>query len=122
MVDAPMLPMFAAADVTPPSVPLSGNPRQAEIDAALEHADKVFRDAYNAFALAYAASHGDFTGEDISTAYRSDMARPQPREWRAVGGIVQRLIRNGVFEATGEYRLRANHTPTAVYRRAARWG
>lgn len=94
---------------------ICGNPRQPMIDAALDHADEMFKESYRAFALSYAASHVDFIGEDISTAYKTTRL-PQPREWRAVGGLFQKLIRQGLFEPTGAYRMRANHTPTAVYR------
>lgn len=109
------MPLFDTQSVAVAEMPREES-RQSQIDAAFDHADTAFKEEYTAFALLYAASHKDFTGEDVSEAYRRNRTLPQPREWRAIGGIYQRLIRQRLIEPTREYRLRANKTPTAVYR------
>lgn len=99
------------------AVPLSGPaiPREQAIKAAMANAGSKFIEEYTAFALLYAASHEDFIGEDITREWMRQK-RPCPREWRAVGGIFQGLVKRGIFEKTHEYRSRENGSPSAVYR------
>lgn len=89
--------------------------RQERIDAAFSHADARFRDEYTALVKRFAASGMPFIGQDVTDAYKRSKRLPQPREWRATGGIYQKLIRQGVIVRVG-YRARNQGSPSAVYR------
>lgn len=100
---------------TPPAEAKSKVTRQKQIDAAFEHADARFREEYERLVLRFVSQGRSFTGEDVSDAYRERPYLPQPRNWRATGGIFQKLIHRGVLIAV-DYRKRKNGNMTAVYK------
>lgn len=69
-------------------------------DAAFKNADEKFKAQYEGFVIKYAQDHGEFTAEDCQLAYKQT-PNPQPREWRASGGIFVRLVNRGILKRCG---------------------
>lgn len=99
------------------SVPLAGpteNPRQGFIDAAARNADIAFKQKYTALLMEFVRSGKEFIGEMVQDEYRKRRL-PEPRNWRAVGAMYQRLVRNGVIVRVG-YGKRNQGNITAAYK------
>jgi hypothetical protein len=98
------------------------HPRSEQIALAFDHADDAVKESYREFAVRFAYTVKDFTGEDVTTAFKADptTVKPAPRddhnEWKFAGGVIQKLVASGVFEKTGEWRNRYNGNGTRVYR------
>jgi hypothetical protein len=75
--------------------------RQAKIDAAFEHANEVWKACYRLFVMRFAGEHSEFTAEECQLAYKAHSELPQPREWRASGGIFQKLLKEGKIKRIG---------------------
>ena len=83
------------------------------------------QDWYDAACMAFEeviAAYPEFTTDDV-WAVLKEWQVSAPREPRAMGPIVMKLVRSGAMVATGAYRKskrpECNARPIAVYRRAA---
>lgn len=96
------MPLFDGAPM-PETVrqPSAIETRMDAMRAAEEHANELFKAEYEAFLLRYAERHDVFASEDVQFAYKALRHMPQPKEWRASGGITQRLIRKGKLHIVG---------------------
>ena len=112
------LPLFDQAQRAAVAEPKAKRGRQPHIDAAFEHADRRFREEYEQILMIFVERGMEFTGEDVQKEYRSRTWLPQPREWRATGGIFQKLKRRGVIRQVG-FRARNQGNPTPVYKAVA---
>jgi hypothetical protein len=97
----------------PVTIPNPTEARQAKIDAAFKKADEAFKREYREFILKYASDGCEFIAEEVQLIYRTCKDLPQPREWRASGGIFQKLLREGKIRriGTGWSRLRGVPVP-----------
>ena len=82
-------------------VPSPIETRMDAMRAAEEHANNLFKAEYEAFLRRYAEKHDVFASEDVQFAYKKLHYMPQPKEWRASGGITQRLLRKGELFIVG---------------------
>lgn len=103
----------------PPTVHTAAfeSPRQAQIDAAFEHADEEFIERYTRFARAYASIYPDFIAGEVTAAFEKKHFKLSPRQKKALGGVYQRMLKSGEIVATGGYRKRDQGNPSAIYRR-----
>ena len=90
------------------------NPRQPIIDRALDNADERFKQEYLALLMEFVRSGQDFIAQDVRDRWTA-LGKPKPREWRAIGGMYQKLIHAQKVEIVG-YRKRDQGSITAVYR------
>lgn len=100
----------------PQTTPDEMTRRRKAMKAAFDHADEKFKDEYRKVLMQFVESGQAFIGEDVRRFYASKANLPQPREWRCVGALYQKLVRQGVLEVVG-YRKRNQGNMTAVYRR-----
>lgn len=101
-------------DIRRETVDVCANPRQTVIDSALEKADEKFKRDYTELLMSFVNRRVEFIGEDVRRRW-VELGRPQPREWRCVGGLYQQLQRKGLVEIV-TYRKREQGNMTAVYR------
>lgn len=101
-------------DIRRETVDVCANPRQSVIDSTLEKADEEFKERYLEVLMEFVRSGQEFIGEMVQVAYKCRRL-PPPKNWRAVGGIYQRLIRKGVIEVVG-YGKRNQGNPSPKYR------
>ncbi len=112
------LPLFdqQTAPLTAPVDPMVE--RNAKMQAAYDAANERFKEQYEDLLIRqFVMPGGEFTGEDVQNAFKSRPYLTQPREWRAVGNIYKRLVKDGVIVNVG-YRKRNQGNPTPVYRKA----
>jgi carbamate kinase len=97
----------------PVTIPDPMEVRQEKIDAAFKNADEAWRTEYQKYVLQVANANEEFTAEDCQLGYKKMYAMPQPREWRASGGIFQKLLREGKIRriGTGWSKLRGVPVP-----------
>lgn len=90
--------------------------RERAIEAAERQAAAAFKRSYYRFLIEYAERHDEWIAEDVQMAYRKTPL-PQPTEWRATGAIIRKLVREGLIEATGNYRnSEIRKSPMMIYR------
>lgn len=91
--------------------------RREKMERAVRRLSDEVKASFEKFLIQFAADHADFITEDATLAYAAtDLPQP-PGDFRSVGGIVQKLIKQSVLIKTGEYRINAGGSrPMAVYR------
>ena len=90
--------------------------RQKQINAVFEKADKATFFKYRCVLVQYGTTHADFIAGDVTESFETSVFKLDARHKKALGGLYQRLIAEGVIEKTGEYRKRDQGNMTAVYR------
>lgn len=95
--------LFGNIAVAPSERPNPKTLRAKKIQQAFANSDAAFREAYKQFLLAFADLHETFIVEDVTLAYKKSK-NIQPRDFRAAGGIVTRMIAAGEIRETGSYR------------------
>ena len=77
------------------------------MNAAVQHAERTIPDwskqAYN-FACHYCRTHAKFMAEDMRNA--SDGIVPEPPHTRAWGGVIRRLLNNGIIRCIGTAKVK----------------
>lgn len=89
--------------------------RKSAMEAAYDAASEAFKESYEALLMTFVESGREFTGEDVTEAYKARRDLPMPKEWRATGSIYQRLRRQGVIVKVG-YAARNQGNPTPRYK------
>lgn len=92
--------------------------RREAMDAAFEHADEKWREAYEQFILQFLALHGEASAETIRKAYMADKTKPQARKQQASGRLFVKLRHRKQIVAVGREPSKKFGNYLVVYRLA----
>ena len=93
------------------------------VEQVTENAGEYFQRCYYEFAVKWVKNTNDpewFISEHIRRAYEAadeSVEAPHPHDWRAVAGIIKRLVEEDIIEAVPTFAKDSTGAPKQVWRR-----